>query len=468
MKVNLTLIVFCSLFANSIYATPSLTNVDTDGDGLVEINTVDDFAALRDTWEKGLVDLNGNNTGCPDDGCNGYELMADLDLANLSDAGDLPYPFLVGIVFEGNGYTLNNVTPQLAQRGLFRQLSGTTIQNLNLENVDFRASTDYLGSISPQVVDSKLINVTVSGHLQSDHYTGGLLGVAANTLVVNSHFTGTINTIHPYTIGAGGLVGRADDVTLFASSATVSFTPMTDPAFARIGALFGVQGGRNFILASTAEVTNLLKPILTSEYNGTFGLIVEDSYVVLRAVESMPTSGKVFRWFQDFPDTSSSNVTEDLSLDDMSCPNSENATLCSYPTLYKGWLKHKDDNNQNVWDLSIDGTSPSINPSLTFGLADDDADGFLNSLDAFPLNPAAFLDHDGDGKPEAWNVACDIDCQEQSGLSLDEEVESFFTDVDSEQNPDGLGGAFHLFDLLLGLILLPLALRLRKSIKQCA
>ena len=50
---------------------------------------------------------------------------------------------------------------------------------------------------------------------------------------------------------------------------------------------------------------------------------------------------------------------------------------------------------------------------------DDDGDGVTNVLDAFPTNIAASVDADNDGLPNAWNAACDVVCQEGSGLLLD-------------------------------------------------
>nr|WP_237440418.1 hypothetical protein [Alcanivorax sp. DP30] len=52
-------------------------------------------------------------------------------------------------------------------------------------------------------------------------------------------------------------------------------------------------------------------------------------------------------------------------------------------------------------------------------IADSDADGVHDELDAFPANDAAEQDDDFDGLPDAWNPACDAACQSASGLVLD-------------------------------------------------
>lgn len=55
----------------------------------------------------------------------------------------------------------------------------------------------------------------------------------------------------------------------------------------------------------------------------------------------------------------------------------------------------------------------------TINPADRDADGTADVDDAFPDNPAAATDTDGDGQPDAWNTGCAEDCQAGSGLTLD-------------------------------------------------
>jgi uncharacterized delta-60 repeat protein len=50
---------------------------------------------------------------------------------------------------------------------------------------------------------------------------------------------------------------------------------------------------------------------------------------------------------------------------------------------------------------------------------DDDNDGVADFPDKFPLNAAASSDTDADGFPNSWNAACDVACQTDSGLALD-------------------------------------------------
>ncbi len=79
-------------------------------------------------------------------------------------------------------------------------------------------------------------------------------------------------------------------------------------------------------------------------------------------------------------------------------------------------------------DTDGDGKPDSFHDPLPAGCVndgslieddDDDNDGVLDVDDAFPLNPAASVDTDGDGMPDEWNAGCDVSCQQNSGLTLD-------------------------------------------------
>ena len=104
--------------------------LDADSDGLIEIQNLAQLNAMR--WDPdgdGKVGTNNRASyhrafpdaelgiGCPDSGCNGYELVADLDFDTnnngRADAGDTYWnggagwePIdLRGSTFDGGGYT---------------------------------------------------------------------------------------------------------------------------------------------------------------------------------------------------------------------------------------------------------------------------------------------------------------------------------------------------------------------------
>ncbi|MBQ0780589.1 MAG: hypothetical protein KBT79_07255 [Thalassolituus oleivorans] len=65
-------------------------DVDIDDDGLIEISTLQQLDLMR--YDLAGTSLNGDSTGCPATGCNGYELVNDLDFDTngngVADAGD--------------------------------------------------------------------------------------------------------------------------------------------------------------------------------------------------------------------------------------------------------------------------------------------------------------------------------------------------------------------------------------------
>ena len=203
----------------------NVTNYDSDGDGLIEIENLNQLNAIR-------YDLNGSGSvsaanavayatafpgrsqshGCPDTAdadtdpgpCIGYELMADLNFdtngSGTVDASD-DYPNWTPVgtntsqyttTFNGNGHTIANLTinaTNVTPVGLFGAINNeATIHNLGLVDLSITA------------------NRTAGGGFFS---VGGFVGYSRGS-VRTSYATGTISG----TVGAinspaafGGLVG---------------------------------------------------------------------------------------------------------------------------------------------------------------------------------------------------------------------------------------------------------------------
>ncbi|MFC3679136.1 hypothetical protein [Bacterioplanoides pacificum] len=68
---------------------------------------------------------------------------------------------------------------------------------------------------------------------------------------------------------------------------------------------------------------------------------------------------------------------------------------------------------------------------------DDDGDSVIDSEDRFPLIAAASIDADHDGLPDKWADSCDFQCQSDSGLSLDTQLNDTDNDgVINSEDPD--------------------------------
>ena len=232
-------------------------DVDEDGDGLIEIATADELNQLRD--DLAGSSLAGNSSGCGGNfyangsriqECNGYELVADIDLAatgydNWDPIGRAPA--FTGI-FEGNDNIIDNLNMQLyAGRnwGLFGLINGATIRNAHVRNVNITFSGDNTGVVGddfklPKNVGglvgmaqsgSWIINSSVTGHLVAGaDSVGGLVGHAIGVGIISSYVE--LEEVNATSIEVGGLVGEADDVTIRLSYA------LTDKV-----TIVGVNGG---------------------------------------------------------------------------------------------------------------------------------------------------------------------------------------------------------------------------------
>ena len=227
-------------------ALPS--HYDTDGDGLIEIGSLDQLNAVR--WD---LDGNGSpSTGnedaysaafpvadegsvCPaDTTCTGFELTADLDFDENGDgeitaadaaywnegAGWAPIGGFSGVL-EGNGHTIAN---------LFIDRSGTS----------------YVGLFGSVVEDGIVRNLGLTGvSVKGQNYVGGLVGSSHGAEIVASHAAGSVNG-GSY---VGGLVGYNNNG-LFYSRATGS----VDGDYA-VGGLAGYNIGRILYSHATGSVT---------------------------------------------------------------------------------------------------------------------------------------------------------------------------------------------------------------------
>ena len=190
---------------------------DKDGDGLIEIKTLAQFAVI-DPDGRGLQGQDDEDfdaafpnpaerMGCVDDAdnpsdCTGYELMTSLTLS-----GDWTPIATYRGTFEGNGNTISGLTinaDEAGQFGLFAETTGT-VRNVGLVGVDITVTA---------TAASGMVDV------------GGLAGMNSG-IVSNSYAMGQISVTRGDSGGtsnAGGLVGENSAGSITASYATVAVT----------------------------------------------------------------------------------------------------------------------------------------------------------------------------------------------------------------------------------------------------
>ena len=218
-----------------------VADVDDNNNSLIEIDTLDDLARLRD-------DLNGDgaddgnyavttvgNTGCPNNGCNGYELTRSL---NFSDAGSYntsnvnrdawtngngwnpigscsssvsctPYT----AVFDGRDHTIADLFISVDNNvngvGLFAAFRGR-LQNLHLLDVSVNGGVNNVGALVGYGTNARYENLSVTGGSVmsplSFQVVGGLVGNAASSNMSDVHVFG-VDVAGSVTERVTGLVG---------------------------------------------------------------------------------------------------------------------------------------------------------------------------------------------------------------------------------------------------------------------
>ena len=131
-------------------------DIDNDNDRLIELCHLEDLNAMRHqldgTGYKESEQAAKITTGCPNDGCRGYELVRNLDFQNDASYDNtenkttwtrgVGWPTIAGsfsAILEGNGHTISNLKMSNETSnenvGFFNQVSNS-IQNFALTNID--------------------------------------------------------------------------------------------------------------------------------------------------------------------------------------------------------------------------------------------------------------------------------------------------------------------------------------------
>ena len=274
---------------------------DADQDGLIEVSNLAQLAAIR-------ADLNGDGVspapaytaafpdamagmGCPDAGCTGYELVADLDFDTNgngeADAGDVYWNDGAGWApigdharnftadFDGNNHTIANLYINRRDDnfvGLFGYASGNTIKQVGIVSATVfggyaagglvgvhnggaisssytmgRVSgDDYVGGLVGNTNDGTISDSYATSNVSSEGNAGSLVGYGHGSVITASYATGSV-----YGDGydVGGLIGRIDNCTIVSSYAIGSVSGKKGS----VGGLVGYSSHYSTITASYAR-----------------------------------------------------------------------------------------------------------------------------------------------------------------------------------------------------------------------
>lgn len=364
------------------FAAGDRVDYDLDNDGLIEINDLADLNEIRNHLDGAA--LYGDSAGCPEEGCNGFELTTDLDFDTNGDGqmneldiywddGEGWEPIGTSSAnsftanFNGNGHQIRNLyTNGTDNAGLFGYIKGTSNQRVQITRV---AITGPFTSVSGR------------------YDTGVLAGRVENTRIDHVFVTGTVSA-RGY---AGGLAGKVSD-----SSVSNVFSSATILTGGRRGGMIGIL---NRSILNTSLSTGFV-----DKGDGliSFGSNNDNAHLY---------------WATDTSNQSTSAGTNisyfGALLSELQCPtSSDNSSCTDTGTLYESW-------NSQVWDF---GTSQQL-PGLIMNdriYRDSDGDGTPDENDAFPSTFAASLDTDKDGYPDRYSRGCSSICVANSGLFLDE------------------------------------------------
>ena len=253
--------------------TPAPTDYDTDDDGLIEISNLSQLNAVRwDSDGDSRVSSSGRveyfnafpgaegSAGCPNTGCEGYELVADLDFdtngSGDADAGDAYWnggagwePIDFRSTFDGGDHTISNLYIDRKNEddvGLFGTLRGGRVQGVGLVNAQVRGSNHVGGLVGLNIWESTITASYATGSVNGSDGVGGLVGLNIwESTITASYATGSVNGSD----GVGGLVGaNSRESTITASYATGSVNGSDE----NVGGLVGLNIWESTITASYA------------------------------------------------------------------------------------------------------------------------------------------------------------------------------------------------------------------------
>ena len=210
-----------SKFPGGAKAVCADNDIDNDNDGLIELCYLENVDAIRNN----TGGTGSSSDGCPSSGCNGYELVRDLDFtekgsyslpankkrkgwttgSGWEQIGDFSNPF--NSIFEGNGHTISNLMINRSGTqgvGLFgRTNSSSKISNIGLLNVQIDGDFHVGGLVGQN--NGSIANSYATGSVAGSSYVGGLVGLMnSGSITTNTYATGFVRGERIL----GGLVGQ--------------------------------------------------------------------------------------------------------------------------------------------------------------------------------------------------------------------------------------------------------------------
>ena len=261
----------------SLGSEGSTTGTDLQGiNGNLTGNYVlgtDIFASSTSTWENGagfksiigeVTYINRNDQSVISK--SQYDTLTGMDRMNYMQQQH----FFSGM-FDGLGHTISNMTINRPSDnnyvGLFSTISGATIQNLGLINVNFH-NNSLAGGIAGTAQNSNISNSYVTGVITANtNSAGGLVGDFSGSKILNSYSTANVSGGNC----VGGLVGNLSNNSSITNSYTAGEVYGNSSGWA-IGGLVGNQGGNidnSYSMGKVYGTGSYLGGLIGKYYSGT-------------------------------------------------------------------------------------------------------------------------------------------------------------------------------------------------------
>ena len=433
----LSLLAWVAALFSPLLIAPAVaqTDYDSEDNGYIDITTLAQLNAMR--W-----DLNGDGSldtlttasdtmayqaafpnaatgmGCPNTGCNGYELKADLDFDNdnsgtVDSSDDYPNwapigPFNVNLpsngaytgTFKGNNNTISNLTisnNSTSRVGLFGGVAGTItgvgLQDANVTHAvtsgtTLTIRTGALAGVLTGTVRSSWVTGTVSSSSTRNYnYVGGLVGSVLSGGTVAASWADVDASVSAGSMAAdvGGLVGAlvvsssgtATIIASYAAGSASNFAPVTRRSTGGlVGYIVTASGGQYALTASYAAGTVLV----TTSFG--VGMVSLPSVGLSRGLVGRIDGSASGSITASYWDTETANIANDADSD---APEGRTTSQLQSPTGYTGIYSD--------WNVNVDGNADNDDP-WNFGAADQypvlkfgmDADAIAAQFAAQPLS----------------------------------------------------------------------------------
>jgi len=344
------------------------------------------------------LQLIGNDPGYPSTGQ--YELANDIDASSIVF---VPITTFSGEL-NGAGYTISDLYISIASNyvGIFKEIIGATISNLNITNARVYNSWVYTSILAGISTGSTIENCNISGEVQGTSYVGGITGygtsystftdcIFSGILTATSHSCGgfiaysgghnnfencsvidsslispdeflagfigwssydTFNNcaVENITIEShyfiGGMVGRATYLTITNCHTTGSILITSDSTYDGyyVGGLVG-EAGSGSIITDSYSTCNLTRSSSSTRKVQYFGGLVGDFYG--SSIANCYTTGDIYALDAGYTGgfvgrINSGSVTNCYSSGDMTVGGGETyiGGFCSYISSYSGTISY--------------------------------------------------------------------------------------------------------------------------------